>query len=236
MVEPIPLPRHQPVRPGTPVELPAGSRVSTPLDVEAWEWVRAAQGGDREAFGRLYARYQPLVWRFVQRKVRDGHLAEDLTSETFLRALRGISSVTAQRPDPGAWLVTIARNLVLDHAKSAHHRLSHPTADIPEPRAGGPDQDSAEVLALDQLGSARAVSAVHAAMAGLRSAHQSALHAWLRDYPAAEEAQRSGVSLGAAKSTRRRAMLALRERLIADGLCSSRLCTESTPTGGERAA
>jgi hypothetical protein len=26
---------------------------------DAWEWVRAVQAGDREAFGQLYARYRP---------------------------------------------------------------------------------------------------------------------------------------------------------------------------------
>jgi RNA polymerase sigma-70 factor (ECF subfamily) len=89
----------------------------------SWELVRAAQAGDRAAFGRLYGRYAGPVGRFLTARVPDRALAEDFTSETFTRALRRIDSVTDQGRDVGAWFTTIARNLVLDHAKSSRHRL-----------------------------------------------------------------------------------------------------------------
>ena len=101
----------------------------------SWELVAAAQRGDREAFGRLYGEYVGLVSRFVAGKVPDRGLAEDLTSETFLRALRRIDSVSDQGRDVGAWFTTIARNLVLDHLKSSRHRLETIAAEIPEPAA-----------------------------------------------------------------------------------------------------
>jgi RNA polymerase sigma factor (sigma-70 family) len=56
-------------------------------------------------------------------------LAEDVTSETFLRALRRIT-INYQGRDAGAWLVTIARNLVLDHVKSSRFRLEVTSPDI----------------------------------------------------------------------------------------------------------
>jgi len=62
--------------------------------------------------------------------VGDPPLAEDRTSETFLRAVRRICSVSYQGPDVGAWFVTIPRNLVLDHVKSSRYRLETTTADI----------------------------------------------------------------------------------------------------------
>ncbi len=71
----------------------------------SWELVAAVQAGDREAFGRLYERYLPQVRGFVRRRVWDAGLVEDLTSETFLRALRRIDTLTERRADPGAWLV-----------------------------------------------------------------------------------------------------------------------------------
>jgi RNA polymerase sigma-70 factor (ECF subfamily) len=89
------------------------------VDIAAWELVAAAQQGDQNAFGQLYDRYVDVVFRFVLFRVGDRPLAEDLTSETFLRALRRISSVSYQGRDVGAWFVTIARNLVLDHVKSS---------------------------------------------------------------------------------------------------------------------
>src|SRR4029450_9068296 len=57
-------------------------------------------------------------------------LAEDLTADTFLRALKRIGSFTWQGRDPGAWLVTIARNLVADHFKSGRYRLEVTTGDV----------------------------------------------------------------------------------------------------------
>jgi len=98
----------------------------------SWELVAAAQRGDREAFGRLYGEYAGPVSRFLAGKVPDSGLAEDLTNETFLRALRRIDSVSDQGRDVGAWFTTIARNLVLDHLKSSRHRLERTAAEIPE--------------------------------------------------------------------------------------------------------
>ena len=114
-----------------------------------WTLVRAAQDGDTDAFGLLYNRYLDMVFRYVLFRVGDRSLAEDLTSETFLRALRRIATVSYQGRDVGAWFVTIARNLVLDHVKSSRYRLEITTAEINDPPTGanpasGPEN---EVLA-----------------------------------------------------------------------------------------
>lgn len=98
----------------------------------SWDLVAAAQGGDRRAFGQLYQRYAPEVTRFVLSRTGDRLLAEDLTSETFLRALRQIDSVTDRGRDVGAWLIVIARNLILDDRKSLRSQREHPTGNPPE--------------------------------------------------------------------------------------------------------
>ncbi len=97
---------------------------------DVWEWVRRTQSGDAEAFGQLYDHYVTLVYRYVYNRVGDRATAEDVTSETFVRALRRIDSLSYQGRDVGAWLVTIARNIVLDHVKSSRYRLEVATADM----------------------------------------------------------------------------------------------------------
>ena len=92
--------------------------------------VELARGGDTEAFGLLYDHYQPFVYRFLYYRVGSVPVAEDLTSETFVRALRSISSFRWQGKDFGAWLTTIARNLATDHAKSGRSRLEVTTEDM----------------------------------------------------------------------------------------------------------
>ena len=89
----------------------------------AWELVTRAQRGDGDAFGQLFLQYKETVYRYIYYRVGDQATAEDFTSETFLRALRRIGTISYQGRDIGAWFVTIARNIVLDHAKSARHRL-----------------------------------------------------------------------------------------------------------------
>ncbi len=96
----------------------------------SWALVGAAQRGDQLAFGQLYARHVDVVFRYVLARVADRQLAEDLTSETFLRAWRRIGSVRDQGKDLTAWLVTIARNLMVDHLKSSRSRCEVMTADI----------------------------------------------------------------------------------------------------------
>ncbi|GAB3789970.1 sigma-70 family RNA polymerase sigma factor [Nocardioides ungokensis] len=92
--------------------------------------VELARGGDTEAFGMLYDHYQPSVHRFLYYRTRSTTLAEDLTSETFFRALRSMTGFRWQGKDFGAWLMTIARNLATDHFKAGRTRLEHSTEDM----------------------------------------------------------------------------------------------------------
>ncbi|WP_327088128.1 sigma-70 family RNA polymerase sigma factor [Nonomuraea sp. NBC_01738] len=101
--------------------------------------VLRAKTGDSEAFGTLYDRYVDLVYRYIYFRVGSHPLAEDLTSETFLRALRRITDFTWQGRDFGAWLVTIARNLVTDHFKSGRYRLEITTGEVLDVPLDGAD-------------------------------------------------------------------------------------------------
>lgn len=93
---------------------------TAPAEVAAW--MDAAVAGDRAAYGRLYARYEQVIFRFVHFRVGNRQLAEDLTADVFVKALARIGTFTWQGRDPGAWFVTIARNLVADHFKAAARR------------------------------------------------------------------------------------------------------------------
>ena len=92
--------------------------------------VELARQGDKEAFGLLYDHYQASVYRFLYYRTRSQALAEDLTSETFFRALRSMNNFRWQGKDFGAWLMTIARNLTTDHFKAGRTRLEMTTEDM----------------------------------------------------------------------------------------------------------
>jgi RNA polymerase sigma-70 factor (ECF subfamily) len=122
-----------------PIAAPDGDQVAI------MALVKAAQAGDGESFGQLYDRYVDVVHRYIAYRVGNPSLAEDLTSETFLRALRRITSFTWQGRDFGAWLVTIARNLIADHFKSSRYKLELSTSDLVEAGAdrvsNGPEDE-----------------------------------------------------------------------------------------------
>ena len=92
--------------------------------------VELARSGDKDAFGMLYDHYHLSVYRFVYYRVGSVPLAEDLTGETFFRALRSMNGFRWQGRDFGAWLMTIARNLTTDHFKSGRNRLEQTTEDM----------------------------------------------------------------------------------------------------------
>lgn len=94
-----------------------------------WSLVDAAKVGDRHAFSRLYQLHFGEVFGYLLARTRDHYVAEDLTSETFIRALTKITSVTERRSAFGAWLMTIARNLLIDEARSARSRYE---VDLPD--------------------------------------------------------------------------------------------------------
>ena len=107
--------------------------------------VALAQGGDAEAYGLLYERSVDVVYRYVMVRTGDRQLSEDITSETFLKALRNIGSFRWQGRDITAWFITIARNLVIDHGKSARFRLEITTDDLLD-RALDQDTPEEQVL------------------------------------------------------------------------------------------
>ncbi|WP_460867804.1 sigma-70 family RNA polymerase sigma factor [Rhodococcus aerolatus] len=141
-------------------EADARAAADAARSAESWALVRAAQQGDTAAFGRLYDRYVDVVHRYVLFRVHDRPLAEDITSETFVRALRRLHTVSYQGRDVGAWFVTIARNLVLDHVKSSRVRLEVTSGEMLDPgSAEGPEAEvvraavaRAVLACVDQLG------------------------------------------------------------------------------------
>lgn len=184
----------------------AESVESDPTD-KSWDLVRAAQEGDTDSFGLLYDRYVDVVFRYVLFRVGDRPLAEDVTSETFLRALRGIGSVSYQGRDVGAWFVTIARNIVYDHVKSSRYRLEITTAELADNHevTGGPEQEVLTDTANAEL--LRCVGKLG------KDQRECIILRFIQGLSVAETAVRMGRSEGAIKALQHRAVRRLAQLL-----------------------
>lgn len=82
------------------------------------ERVEAARDGSSEAWRELFDEHHPRVFRFFRSRVDSAEVAEDLTSETFLDAVKGIGGFRWRNRPFGAWLFAIARNRLRMHYRS----------------------------------------------------------------------------------------------------------------------
>ena len=86
------------------------------------ELIERVSAGDREAFGRLYDRYAPLVFAFALRVLGRRPEAEDLLQEVFLQAWRQAGTYRQERGTPEAWLSTITRSRAIDRLRAIRRR------------------------------------------------------------------------------------------------------------------
>jgi RNA polymerase sigma-70 factor (ECF subfamily) len=90
---------------------------ATRMDFDDQPLVRAAQAGDRAAFGQLYQRYARMVHGLLLARVPVS-AAEDLVQDVFLQALPRMKSLR-DTSRFGAWLAAIARNRAMDFHRRA---------------------------------------------------------------------------------------------------------------------
>lgn len=107
-------------------------------------------------FDDIYERHVWQVYAFHAYRVRSKETAEDLTQLTFERALRAWERYDPARASPLTWLLVIARNLLIDHARadrsSGQVPLDTERHGEPVPAPELPGLSPALAGALDELG------------------------------------------------------------------------------------
>ena len=155
----------------------------------------------------LYDAHAPSVWRYVVHLTGNPSGADDIVQETLLRAWRS-PRILAQEPESTrAWMFTVARNLVIDEARSAKRRHEIGVAETPD-RAGS---DGTDALFESLL--------VEEALAGLYYEHRAVIvHAYYGGRSIAEVARRLGIPEGTVKSRLHYGLRALRLALQEKGV------------------
>lgn len=168
--------------------------------------VRAARA-DPQAFGALYERYSHAIYRYAYARLRSQTAAEDATSDTFFKALQGLT----QFRDGlfAAWLFRIAHNVVTDR-----HRRAHPTTSLDDADSVQDDAASPEEQAMAH--SERA--AMYRAMAALPAEQRVVLELQLTGMKGEEIAQALGKTHASVKMLLWRGLTALRVILAREGL------------------
>lgn len=96
--------------------------------------------------GVLYEEHAPGIRRYLIRQLRGdpGGIADDLTSDVFVRAIRSADSYVDRGLHPRSWLYRIARNLFIDHTRA--HRPTEELSELTDRSgidAGASHQDTA---------------------------------------------------------------------------------------------
>ncbi|MEX0682410.1 MAG: sigma-70 family RNA polymerase sigma factor [Dehalococcoidia bacterium] len=97
---------------------------STSVDAASSTLIERAAGGDRQAFGELYEQHALRVFRHAYFLTGDPFLAEDMTAQTFLKALEAIPRYEDRGVPFIAWLLRITGNLTINYKKAqknGHH-------------------------------------------------------------------------------------------------------------------
>lgn len=168
-----------------------------------------ARRGDRRAIGEIYERYFDAIYQFIRWRVDDPAVAEDLTSEVFIKLLSALQSSAAPADSLRGWLFRVARNSLYDH-----YQRPVPTASLDEalPLATDADTEAQFIRATE-------VERVQRALRTLAVDQQEVLILRFGQMLNLEAtADSMGKSVGAIKSLQFRAINSLRRALhIAEG-------------------
>ncbi len=96
---------------------------TTALTQTVAELVRAAQAGDRDAFGLLFERYRPGIVALAMRRVRNADEAEELAQDVFIQAMQKIDQLRVPEAF-GGWLRRIVHRMAINRMTRTRKALA----------------------------------------------------------------------------------------------------------------
>ncbi len=171
--------------------------------------IQRAKQGDPAAFAEIYDRHQPAIYRYIIRQVGDVAMAEDLTSDVFVRLVEKIDRFTYRGHPLLAWLYTIARNLVTDYRRRAGRSLPLSLDEQVVSDTVGPEEDVEHRQVQDRV--------IVAITYLTEDQRQVILLKFIEGLDNETVAQALDKSVGAVKALQHRALAALRRVLERNG-------------------
>ncbi len=171
-------------------------------DSIAKDLILRAQQGNPEATGALYSRFHQSIYRYLYYRTGDPQIAEDLTSEVFLKMVQSISAYRVEGTPFAAWLFQVARNQAIDYYR---RRNNHPIVAIDEDLEGKEtDMDSTVDFHLTTADLAKALSKLE------HTQRDVILLRFIEGMSIAQASQILHKSEDAIKALQRRGLIALR--------------------------
>jgi len=163
--------------------------------------------GDKEAFGRLYDLYAPRLFRFIRIKVKSQALAEDLSSEMFLKVYEYLMDKENKVEESfQALLYRVARNLIADYYRKKSSQDIFMGDDF--------HLFLNEEPAKDEIASKEIADQIHKAITHIKEEYQDVLILYYIDeLPVPEIAKILNKSAGAVRVLIHRGLMSLKKHL-----------------------
>jgi RNA polymerase sigma-70 factor (ECF subfamily) len=166
-----------------------------------------AKAYDVDALAEIYDHYEARIYSYIYHRVGNQTVAQDLTSQVFLRVLEAIQHDRTWDSSFSGWLYRIAHNLVIDHYRRRGRatQVSFETLPTLSAQAEGPEDAAERTLAAERLRvSINRLTEEQAQIITLR---------FLEGLSITEVAELSGKTEGAVKALQYRAVSSLRRLL-----------------------
>ncbi len=120
-------------------------------DTELAQLLSQVRAGDADAWGELYRRYAPAIFRFCRRLLPAREDAEDATTEIFMKVRQKLGTYDSSRPFT-AWLYKVASNHCWDTLRRRHIRQDLETGDVDDLPLEHPDPNQLQRLEAEHSG------------------------------------------------------------------------------------
>jgi len=160
---------------------------------------------DAQTIGAIYDKYFPEVYRYVRYRINDDSVAEDISSDVFVRLLEAVKKRQGPQSNLKGWLIATASNTVNDQLRRQYRR---PTEALSESM---PDRDSSVIAEVDSREQTRIVQLAYAQLT-LEQQHVLALRFGL-GYSLEETADYLNKKANAIKALQFRALAALQRQI-----------------------
>jgi RNA polymerase sigma-70 factor (ECF subfamily) len=139
--------------------------------------------------GILVREHEKALLAYTEKLLHDRHLAEDIVQETLIRAWHHAERLHDSQGSVRGWLLTVARNLVIDRSRSGFHRYEVVGT------------ETLDVLQRDHADMVAAAVTVTEMLDSLSAEHREVLvHTYLRGRTVSEAAKVLGIPVGTVKS------------------------------------
>ncbi len=167
--------------------------------------VALAQKGNEEAITFLYETHVESIFGYISYRVGSFEIAQDLTSEVFLRMVRGLPNYQDRGVPFRAWLFRIAASRIIDHYRQ---KGATPLMSISE------DYQSSDLDPLDEAANNEETRRLRQALRALPADYQDLLILrFVHDLPYSEIAEITNKSAGALRTMQYRAVKALAQEM-----------------------